>query len=290
MRRPVAILIIGVALLAGGPLLIGEEISVPAAPQESWAHSARLGLFLSSVVGGRVEGSNDPAIASTTDSMSYLTQFKGELTYDAQPHRVENSLEAKYGRQRDAEADWIENTDSIEYRGAYKHTITRPHYLYGAIGANSVFTGAEPETYAFDPTSGRISAGYGQRHEIEPARERVFDGRVGIRVQKSWGSEFPHGPRDIQTGPETLARYEAKPRPDTSYFVQGEVFSEFADFGHITTLLTAGLSMKVASALTIDASSRIYHESQPERNQIEGIRYGQWSVRQETLIGLTWDF
>jgi hypothetical protein len=261
---------------------------VPAPAPGPWTIEGRLGAYLTSVVATRTEDTRDTAIAETNDVLSVLLKGTLRAVWERDPHRIEQTLEAKYGRQRDAVGDWEETTDLIEYRGVEQRSIAKPHYAYLSWGADSQFTGRE-DRFA-DPTTARTATGYGQRRELQPEKDRVLDARAGVRAQTVFGSGLDPAARQVEVGPEALARYEAKPVPGTAWFAQAEAFSEFDDLAHVQLLFTAGLTADLGRGLTVDASLRVAHETRPREDEIPGVDYHAWALRQETLVGLTWSF
>jgi hypothetical protein len=273
-----------ILVLGAGALVAADPVSATG----PWTVEGRLGVYLTSVVASGETATRDQTIADTTDSVSSMFKGWAKVVWDVNPHRIEHTIEMKYGRQRDADGDWDETTDLIEYRGVAQRAIPKPHYLYVGWGVDTVFTGAD--NHFADPGTGRIAAGYGQRHVLQPERERVLDARAGVRAQKTWGSDLETGERNPEVGPEAVVRYEAKPWPGTSWYTQGEAFIEFDDLAHLQALVTAGLTVKVGRTLTVDLSLRTAHETRPYRDPVPGIAYNGWAWRQDTLVGLTWDF
>ena len=285
-----------VAAIAAGDAEAAAPAEAAAAPivVSPWSHSARLGVFMSNVAVNNQQATNDPAIGGARDTITWLAQFNGALTYAKAEHRVEQTLLLKYGEQKQDRDPFIENSDQIDYDGAYKYSFSTPHYGFVAWGGNSVFSGARPAEEPLDPFTGKVSAGYGQRHELTGRKDHVLDARVGVRAQKTWGRGLTDEQEEVETGLELVVRYEDKPAylaPNPlSYFAQYEMFTEFDDIGHVRNLLTAGLSLKVAPMLTVDLSLRAYFEAKPDEVTNHDGRYDSWAVRQESLIGLTWDF
>ena len=60
--------------------------------------------------------------------------------------------------------------------------------MYGAWGADSVFTGSEPDEEVLDPTQAKVSVGYG-RHYKRETDEQVssIDVKAGMRAQRDFG-------------------------------------------------------------------------------------------------------
>lgn len=263
----------------------------PAADKGPWSSTGKASLQLSSVSSGNGDTSHDPAINGTTNSTAFTASFDGTLLWRREPDSVEQILKAQYGRARTADDPSVENADELRYDGIYRRTLAKPHYGYLGWGGDTVFTGPKPEEHHFDPLTGRLSSGYGQLYEDFLPEKSRFDGRLGVRAQKRWGDSLKDSERDLQVGPEAFLRYEQTAWQDASrllrWFTQYEAFSEFEDLAHVSNLVTAGLTAQVARYVTIDVGVRAYYETAPkEANGSPG--YNQWSMRQETLVGLTY--
>ena len=271
------------------PHLQAAEGDAPPPPDEEpqgWTRSAQLGGFFTSVATRNADESRDSAIAGSTEAISYLLSIDGRLDWRQDLHSVEQTAVLKFGRLKEEDRPWTENTDQIDYDGAYKYQLKKPSYMYGAWGLDTVFTGAEPDNEPFDPATAKISAGYGQKYTwSDPARK--WDWRVGARAQRSWGRLLTEDDREIQTGIEFVTRWESKPREDLSYWLQYEAFSEFEDLNHITNLFTASLDYQLMKYLTLKLSLRAYYETEPDDAETD-IGYDDLSLRQETWLGMTY--
>ncbi len=277
---------------AASPLVAAEAEDGPAAVDEAaedaegWSARGQIGAFFTSVVARRQEASRDATISGTTETIAYILDFDGALDWREGDHAVEQTLILQFGRQREQDQAWIESSDEINYDGAYKYHLEDPHFMYGAWGADSVFTGSQPEEEFLDPFTVKVSAGYGQQYTwTEPRRK--WEWRAGVRAQKTWARGLDEEGREIVTGIEFVTRYEAKPLPDLAWWIQYEAFSEFEDPGHIINLLTANLDYQLLRHVTLKLSLRAYYESEPE-DVDSAVGYDEVSVRQETLIGLTY--
>jgi hypothetical protein len=180
----------------------------------------------------------------------------------------------------------------VRYDGVYRREITYPHFAYLGWGAESVFTGPDPHDYAFDPTTGKGSAGYGQRYEDFLPDKNHVEVRLGARAQQKWGASVPPEDEGIKTGLESFARYEhllkrGEGEYDVRFFGQYEGFSEFEDLAHITNLVTAGLVMQLTRYLAVELGLRAYYESMPTGDVGTGLGYDEWSLRHDSLFGLT---
>ena len=101
--------------------------------------------------------------------------------------------------------------------------------------------------------------------------------------------------RGIETGIEAFARYEGVPvsyQKDLKYFAQYEGFSEFNDLKHITNLITAGLTFQLSKYINIDLALRAYYETLPKEydNSSQAPGYNQWSIKQDTMVGVVYSF
>jgi len=257
-----------------------------------WTAGLELGAFLSNVATANAEDSRDPTIAGTTESISYEVNATGELDWERGHHAVVQDLILKYGRLKEEDEAWTEKIDLIDYDGAYKYQWREPHFVYGAWGGDSVFTGVEPDEEPLDPFRAKASTGYGQRYrEAEPVKW-AFEWRAGVRAQKTWGRHLTDREREVEIGPEAFARYEAKHSDDLSYWVQYEAFSEFDDLGHVINLLTAGFNYRFTQALSLKLGLRAYYESEPDdlEDGESDAGFDEVSLVQDTLLGVSYSF
>ncbi|MDA3961185.1 MAG: hypothetical protein PF961_10375 [Planctomycetota bacterium] len=255
-----------------------------------WSFDATLGAFFRNVATKNADTSRDSPINGSAETISYLVKFDGKLTWASDPHSVEQTLIARFGREKPEDGPWVENTDEIDYEGAYKYHFTPPHFTYGAWGLETVFTGVEPDREPFDPATAKLSAGYGQKHIWEDEAKRSWEWRIGARAQRTWGRRQGDENRDIETGAEFWTRYEAEPMEKVRWWVQYEAFSEFEDLGHISNLLTGAFTYQLMEYLSLQLTVRGYYESAPDEASSDAIGYDELSLRQESLIGLTYQF
>lgn len=284
---------VGPAAVPVKPPLAGAAGRAPAV--STWDISGRLGAYIANVSTSNATTSRDTTIATTAESTSYLFTYEGQANWKSDKDSIDNLLKARYGRIRTDSQDWQENNDEIRYDGVYRRELFYPHFVYLGWGAESVFTGPEPRNYAFDPTTGKASTGYGQRYEDFLPDKNHFETRVGVRAQQTWGPSVPPEDDDIETGLEAFVRYEhllkrGEGEYDVRFFAQYEGFSEFRDFAHITNLVTAGLTMQLTRYLAVELGLRAYYETLPENDDGTGIGYDEWSVRQDSLFGLTYAY
>jgi len=253
-----------------------------------WIREIKLGAFFTNVSSQNAGASKDPSISGSHESTALLLTFDGKLDYIIDLNdRIDQTLLLRYGRLKQDRSDWIENSDLIDYDGSYKHLLAKPHFVYLAWGAETVFTGPEPEEHAFDPILAKVSTGYGQLYtNLLPLTDRL-ELRVGVRAQRRFGRLLTSQEEETEVGPEAFARYERKQTSALFYFVQYEAFSEFSDLGHVSHLVTAGLDLLLAPYLTLRLAGRGYYESEPE-DAVSGVGYDEFSYRQETLLGLIW--
>lgn len=290
MRRaftaPLALLALG-----GGAYAADLTAPAPATDQGPWSSTGKASLQLSSVSSGNGDTSHDPTINGTANSTAFVGTFDATLLWRREPDSVEQGLKAKYGRARTADDPSVESADELRYDGIYRRTLAKPHYGYVNWGGDTVFTGPKPEEHHFDPVTGRVGSGYGQLYENFLPEKNRADGRLGVRAQKRWGASLPENERDLQVGPEAFLRYEQTAWQDANRLLRGfaqyEAFSEFEDLAHVSNLFTAGLTIQVARYVTVDIGLRAYYESAPkDAHGTPG--YNQWSMRQETLVGLSY--
>jgi hypothetical protein len=265
------------------------------APASNWTITGRVGAHLSAVSTGNAETSRDTTIATATESASYLFTYEGQANWKDGKNSLDNLLKARYGRIRTEGNAWQENNDELRYDGVYRRELAKPHFLYLGWGAESVFSGPEPEENAFDPTLGKVAAGYGQRYEDFLPGKNHFEARIGARAQQRWGASVPPESDDLETGLEGFARYEhllkrGDGEYDVRFFAQYEAFSEFEDLAHITNLATAGLAVQISRYLAVELGLRAYYETAPEEDDGTGIGYDEWSLRQDFLFGLVYTY
>jgi Protein of unknown function (DUF3078) len=276
------------------PAVPGAAAPATALPSD-WTHTGRLGLFFTNVSSSNEETSRDATIQGTSNSISYMGSFDGQSNWKSGKNSVDNLLKLRYGRIRTEGQDWKENNDEMRYDGVYRREISTPHFVYLGWGGESVFTGPEPEKNALDPITGKVSGGYGQRYADFIADKNSLEFRLGARAQKKWGDSISGDDEDVQTGLEAFARYEhAVKRHNGEYdmrlFVQYEGFGEFDDLQHVTNLITAGLTVQISRYLTLELGVRAYYETRTKEDDGSLLGYNEWSVRQDTLIGLTYQY
>ncbi len=294
-------------------LAIAEEVPVPIVPPavikppvppvgqshdplpSNWIYTGRLGAYIANVATTNAEASHDATIATTVATTSYLFTYEGQANWRSDKDSIDNILKARYGRIRTQGQDWQENNDEIRYDGVYRRELWRPHFVYLGWGAESVFTGADPHNYAFDPTTGKVSGGYGQLYEDFLPDKNHFEFRLGARAQQKWGASVTTAEGKIETGIEGFIRYEQLLKRgdgeyDVRFFAQYEGFSEFNDLEHITNLVTVGLTMQLTRYLAVELGLRAYYETTPKEDDGTGIGYGEWSARQDSLFGLTYAY
>lgn len=279
MRYPLVIL-----LLAN--LLSGEDAPPPA---DGWAHKTKLGVFFQNTSSTKAETSRDPSIAGTSDSLSYKLSGDATVVWKQDKDRVEQQIEAYYGEiQTDEQDGWSENSDRLFYGATYERTLSKPQFLYGNSTVESAFTGPDPDNAAFDPTTAKLSTGYGHRYEnLLPERDSLV-WRTGVYVRKRWRNDAPDSEVETLHGPEWYVRYERQQSTDISYFVQYDGYAEFNDLEHVANSVEAGVSGKVANLFTVELKVRAYYEARPKDAAGSDEGYSEWSLRQEALLGLVW--
>lgn len=260
------------------------------APSASLSREGRIGVFVTSVVTSQAATSHDPTIASSSDTTSWQSKGEGRWNWKREADSWENTLNLAYGRQFTDAGGWRENEDQIRIASVFGHAISGPHGIYAAAGIDSVFTGGQEQEHPLDPLTGRLSSGYRYRRESVLPKEWLFDGRLGIRLQRTWGSGLSEEQREWEIGPELVLRGEWQPDERLSGWLQYEAFSEFSDPGHATNLLTAALLCKLSTVLTVDLSLRAYYETTPSGAGADRTGYNELSLRQMTLLGLSYVF
>jgi hypothetical protein len=268
--------------------LAAEDVAAPPPPR--WASTGKAGLFATSVVAGNNAESRDPAITGSTETYAYRLSLEAGLDFRSGAHSADQDLLAKYGRKKDAGQEWTEDTDEVRYDGVYRYSFAKPHFAYGSWGWESVFSGPEPEHAPFSPGQVKAAVGYGQLYEGFWPKTAKLEARIGVAARKRYGSGLADADKDAEMGIELFVRHEHVLDERLRYFAQYEAFSEFADPGHVTNLLTAGLTAQLSRFLTAELGLRAYYESRPEDAARGATGYDEASLRQDTLLGLvyTW--
>ncbi|MFW5859086.1 MAG: hypothetical protein ACOCYP_03605 [Planctomycetota bacterium] len=294
---PASLPLLALALCLSLPAaLSAAEVEAPANDdqQYGWDHDGRVGLFLNSILIDNAEQSRDPSITSSEQTVAWTAAFDGALDWTAPYQALEQTLELKFGQQKQDDQAWFESNDLIEYDGVYKALFQRPRYVYGAWSATSVFTGPEPREDPFDPLLVAASAGYGEQHssreQIEEEPRWSLDLRLGVRAQRRFSPNADSRDLEWEFGPEGLVSFQARPHTTVGYELRYEVFSEFGDLGHVTHLFTASATIAVATYVDIDLDLRAYYEGEPEDAPADAGGYDEIAVRQETLIGIVYSF
>lgn len=258
--------------------------------ESPWQWKCKVAAFIQSTASHNAVGSRDPAIAGTVDNLSYQLSGESSAVWKVDKDRFEQKVETTFGQIKTADRNaWVENADSVRYDATYERTLTAPRFVYGNLDGESVYTGKEPERTPFDPLIAKLSIGYGHRYEgLLPEKDALI-GRVGVYVRKRWERDAPSYQVDAETGPEWYLRYERQQNADVSYFAQYDGYSEFSDHKHVTNLIQAGLSVKLAKLLTVEIKTRAYFENRPREAEPQTIGYSEWAVRQEVLAGLVWE-
>ncbi len=269
---------------------LSAEEAAPTTPTPTpspWTHKLDLGAYLSSFTTGNSDTSRDSTIAGSNDSITYVMKANGMLNWTEDKHSVKQTLAAEFGQQKTEDASWVENIDLIDYDGAYDYSWEKPHFGYVAWGLDTVFTGAEPDDNFADPLAGKVSVGYGQRHWELKVDQQELIARAGIRTQKKWGTGLSSTEKEAETGWELFAHYDRAISDDISFWGQAEIFGEFEDAGHISTLLTAAVKVQLHNQISLDVSWRSYHETEPD-DSASSVGYDEWSYSQSALIGITY--
>jgi hypothetical protein len=78
---------------------------------------------------------------------------------------------------------------------------------------------------------------------------------------------------------------------DIRFFAQYEGFSEFNDLSHITNLITVGLTMQITRYIAVELGLRAFYETRTKEDTTDSLPgFNQWSVRQDSLFGLTYAY
>ncbi|MBA3846228.1 MAG: DUF481 domain-containing protein [Planctomycetes bacterium] len=278
-------------LLLAAPAAVALAAAEPAPPPppEGWTSDGKVGAFLSSVVNKDAQTSRDPSIAGSTETVAYRLALEAGLDYRAGKLSFDQDLLGKYGRKKDeGEAEWIEDTDEVRYDAVARYAFHAPHNVYLRGGWESVFTGPEPEEHPFEPGLLKAGAGYALLMEnLLPEKDKL-ELRVGPALRKRYGRDLTDYEKETETGLEGFARYERTHNAALRYFAQYEAFAEFEDFAHVTHLVTAGLTAQFATYLSAELGLRAYYESEPDDAPVGETGYDEWSLRQDTVVGLTY--
>jgi len=281
MYRQLAPLLSVIAISAA----IAEDVAPPA---DGFSTSGKIGVFGSSVVTSNADSSRDPSISGTTETLSYRMSLEAGVEYRNGKHSVEHDVLAKYGRKKDENTAWVEDTDEVRYDGVYRYAFAKPHYTFASWGWESVFTGPKPDEDLFQPGQVKGAAGYGQLYENFWAKESKFDARIGVGARQRYGDSLSSRDTEVETGIELFVRHERVLDERLRYFLQYEAFSEFEDAAHITNLATAGLTLQLYTYLIVELGLRAFYETEPDDVVSGTPGYDEWGLRQDTLIGLTY--
>ena len=259
-------------------------------PPLGWQSQGRLGFFGSNITTSNTENSFDPEVRSSKESTRFVSTFDGTLWWRlSRIDEVEQRLQIRYGRSQTGDRDWVETSDVIDFSAVARHRYRPRRAGYAAVVVNTAFTGPESTNDWFDPIRGAFSLGHSWMYEdMQPLKDRL-ELRLGIRTQKRWGSETTEYSRKIEVGPESYVRYERKQTKELSWWLQGEVFTEFSDVTHVQGLGTAALTLTLSKPITIDLRLRTYYEHHPQDVPSDQSRngYDHLGLRQESLIGIT---
>lgn len=274
------------------PLVLNAEEPQPADPAPKpprWTTTGKIGAFGSSVLTSNSDASRDPSISGANDTVAYRLSLEAGLIFREGKHAADHALLAKFGRKKDDEQPWIEDTDEVRYDGVYRYQFHQPHFSFASWGWESVFTGPDPERDPFTPGLVKATVGYGQLYENFWPTASKAEGRLGASARKRYGDSLANQDTETETGFDVYLRLEHQRDDRLRYFVQYEGFAEFDDLGHLVNVLTAGVTANLAKYLTLEVGLRAFYETRPDdRDDLVGDGYNEWSVRQDTLLGLTY--
>jgi hypothetical protein len=284
LQRPCSLVAVLLGLCAALPAVDPEP------PVQPWSWKVRLGVFMQNVASTGAEESRDPTIASSTDSSSYTIKGEFQPVWESGGNRLEQRIETEYGQLRTDDCQgWVENSDRLAYGVTYERSLGRPYLLYGNGSALTVYTGAEPDSEAFDPFIAKLSTGWGLRQTGLLPIEDSWVCRIGWFVSKRWEHDAPWYQTRTRTGPELQIPYERKQSEDVGYFIQQDAFGDASDPRHAALRGQAGLRVAVAKRISVEFGVRAYYESEPEEAGGDPLGYDSWSLRQEALVGLVWE-
>ena len=257
----------------------------PPAELLGWSHQFHPGFFLTSVfVSSDIEDSPDPTLQGSASSLAYRAVFDGALGWRSNSSALDQTLHLSYGQVKQSDVPWQENIDELRYEGVYRRDIVKPTFAYRSWGTETVFTNADQDA-AFDPIRVYASWGVGQLYrDFFPGD--ALEWRLGVRLQKSWGSELTESQEDWLFGPEARVRYERTIDDLRSFFAMYEGWGEFSDMGHVTNVITAGVKMRFSTYLAVELGLRMYYEARPQDAGPEDTGYSRWFIRQDAMIGV----
>lgn len=254
-----------------------------------WDTTGKFGAFGSSVITSNSATSRDPSISGASETLAYRLSLEAGLIFREGKHAADHALLAKFGRKKDEGLPWTEDTDEVRYDGVYRYQFHQPHFTFASWGWESVFTGPDPDNDPFTPGLTKATVGYGQLYEDFWAAASKAEGRIGASVRKRYGSSLADADKETETGLEAYLRLEHQRDDRLRYFVQYEGFSEFEDLAHIVNVFTAGVTANLAKYLALEVGLRAFYETRPDdRAEVANDGYDEWSIRQDTLIGLTY--
>jgi hypothetical protein len=285
----------GLGAVEGNPPPGPEAPQPPPVPPPrellGWSHQAHPGAFLTTAyASGDNENAPDPAIRGASSSVAYRVQLDAALAWRGDRTAVDQRLHAAYGRVRQEGVDWAENLDELRYDGVFRRDVIRPNFIYRAWGAESVFTSDPPGDGAFDPVRIHSSWGFGQLYRNLQPESDALEWRLGVRIQKAWGDSLTTTQGDLLIGPEAMLRYEQQLSQENRWFAMYEGWGDFDDSGHLTQVITGGLSAHLATHVTAEFALRIYFEGRPREADVAEPGYNRWYARQDTMIGLSATF
>ena len=273
------------------PLTAADEAQVEEeGPTGPWSYSVSLGAFASNTASNNSAESRDPGISGSEDNYAYRIHVDASAAWSEGNHSVEQLLELRYGRSRNEGESWTEDSDEISYDASYNYALTDPHFIYAGWGADSQFTGPEPDEEPLDPLVAFISSGYGQTYsDLFPDTDKLL-WRAGLRVQKRWGRGLSDEEREAQLGPEARIRYERTQfEEQLKWYVQYDIFGDFADLAHISHTFDAGLNLAVTDFISVKLTLKAYYESEPDDADDDSTGYDELSWKQESLVGITYE-
>lgn len=299
LRSPPSVVLTFVCAIAA--TLDAADPAVPPGPQApqpppvpatadllGWSHEFHPGAFFTAVyTSDDAESAPDPTIQGSSSSMAFRGVFDGALAWRGRISAVDQKLHLAYGRVRQSDI-WAESIDEVRYDGIYRRDVMVPTFVYRAWGLETVFTNPD-NANVFDPLRVHGSWGVGQLYkELFP--NDALEWRLGVRLQKSWGSTLTEEQEAWLFGPEAMGRYERTIDELRSFFLMYEGWSDFTDLRHVTNVITGGVKMRFATYLAVELGVRLYYEARPSGHLAEADEdqpaYSRWFIRQDVLIGI----
>lgn len=301
---------------------IRDVVEPPKGEVSIWEWDQEIGFFFDNTNAGGADTSRDTIINDTNNSMAWSLRFRSELTWREDDHEASYDFRARYGEKRKDGGDWVEDKDEITLNGEYLRHIEYPHFVGLRTRLETVFTGPDREVALYtpieeeflrltlgdyfqqidltetekgkplDPLDTWIALEYGQRYEnILLPKTDSLDARVGVRYDQRWGSNRDKWEKRARFGPSFSVRYSNRYKNYVRWWVSYEATSTFDDMSWVQHLGRAEMRVRLTSWLRLELEFRAYYEHAPKDViPVDGDGFEEWSWRQESDLGLVWEF